>query len=130
MEWPELNGASSSIKGLLGALACALPLYFVSGIYAGDVKLLAVVGAFLGWPLIGKIMLVSLWLGGLYGVGVLCWSRGLGDYLCRYSIMFRRWWASGRFHYLPPGPAEPAARTLPFVPFIAVATWVVLYLEH
>lgn len=117
-------------QGFLGALICGLPLYLMRGLGAGDVKLLAVLGALLGWPLIGKVMLVSLWLGGLYGLGVLCWSRGLGDYLRRYSSMLRRWWGSGRFDYLPPGAAEPAARTLPFVPFIAVATWVVLYLKR
>lgn len=132
MSWLSLSAGSLNLalQGLLAALAFTLPLYLMRGLGAGDVKLLAVIGAFLGWPLIGKVMLGSLWLGGLYGLGVLFWSRGLGDYLRRYSSMLRRWWGSGRFDYLPPGAAEPAGRTLPFVPFIAVATWVVLYLER
>lgn len=127
---PELGGGSFAIMGLLGGLACALPLYFIHGIYAGDVKVLAVVGAFLGWPAVGKVMLASLWLAGIFGVGVLCWRRGLGDYLGRYLIMFRQWLTTGRFDYLPPGVAEPAAMTLPFVPFIAMGTGWVLYFDR
>lgn len=48
---PAGRGAVSPLTGALCGAASLLPLYFVRGCAAGDVKLLAVVGAFLGAPL-------------------------------------------------------------------------------
>lgn len=48
---PAGRGAASPLAGALCGAASLLPLYLVRGCAAGDVKLLAVVGAFLGAPL-------------------------------------------------------------------------------
>jgi len=132
MQWVGHSGDGLvlALMGGSGAFVCIFPVYLMRGIGAGDVKLLAVVGMFLGWPAVGWAMLVSLWTAGVFALGMLIWHHGLKDYLKRHSRMISTLLASGRFEYFPPGPAEPAARTLPFVPFIAVGAWVVLYFDR
>lgn len=120
------DAMTEALTGAAAAIACSLPLYIAGGLGAGDVKLLLVVGALLGWPMVFQAMLISLWTGGLFGLGVLCWRRGLRSYLNRYLRMGGLI-LTARFHYIPPGPTDPAAQKLPFVPFIAVGVGLTLY---
>ncbi|MGD8341635.1 MAG: prepilin peptidase [Gammaproteobacteria bacterium] len=67
LQW-TLNGGSGLVlaaTGWLACLACFLPLYMRRGMAAGDVKLMAVVGAFIG-PVAGVVACAfSLIAGGL-----------------------------------------------------------------
>lgn len=120
------EGIVEAVMGATGALACTLPFFLMGGLGAGDVKLLMVIGAFVGWPEITRVMLASLWLGGLFGAGILCWNRGLHDYLSRYLRMAKLI-LTARFHYIPPETTHPAARDLPFAPFIALGVGLTQY---
>ena len=56
------------LTGLLTGFAIFLPFYFVRGMAAGDVKLMATVGAFVGWGMTLKIALLTCVFGGIIGI--------------------------------------------------------------
>jgi prepilin peptidase CpaA len=75
---------ASGIDGLLFSLAGAgtgLGLFFfihlAGGIGAGDVKLMAAIGAFLGLYGVLSCAWLAMILGGIYAVGALCYQHGL-----------------------------------------------------
>jgi len=73
------NGLHGVTSGLLGAgvgLGCFAPFYLLRGMGAGDVKLLAAVGAILGPQGAFFAALFSLLAGGLGAIGYVLW-RGL-----------------------------------------------------
>ena len=77
-----LNVMNGSIDGLIGAtgglvlgLAMLLPLYLIGGMAAGDVKLLGVVGSFLGpWGAVVAGM-ATMMAGAVIGIAVIIWQR-------------------------------------------------------
>ena len=54
--------------GVLAGFICFLPLYVLRGMAAGDVKLMMVVGGFLGFPLVLTAALYSYAAGGLMAI--------------------------------------------------------------
>jgi prepilin peptidase CpaA len=71
------GGLQGLISGALGALvgfACFAPFYALRAMGAGDVKLLAVVGAFLGPQGCFYAALASLLAGGLGAISYVLWS--------------------------------------------------------
>jgi prepilin peptidase CpaA len=68
-----LDGMRSAAAGLLVGLAFLMPLYAMGGMGAGDVKLLGVVGAFLGpWgALVAGV--AALIAGAILGVAYIAW---------------------------------------------------------
>jgi prepilin peptidase CpaA len=74
-----VGGLHGLVSGLLGAgvgLACFAPFYLIRAMGAGDVKLLAAVGAVLGPQGAFFAALFSLLAGGLAAIGYVLW-RGL-----------------------------------------------------
>lgn len=68
---PGIAGIATASGGLATGLVLLLPLYLLRGMAAGDVKLMAMVGAFLGpWPTVIAVLLTFL-IGGVWGVGVI-----------------------------------------------------------
>ena len=63
------------LLGLLAGFAAFLPLYLLRGTAAGDVKLMATVGAFVGWGLALKIALISFVFGGVLSILIIV-SKG------------------------------------------------------
>jgi prepilin peptidase CpaA len=68
-------GALDASLGALTGLAALLPLYVLGVTGAGDVKLLAMVGAFLGLPDVLSALLVTLVAGGLVALGFAAWHQ-------------------------------------------------------
>ncbi len=64
--------------GLLLAGSLLLPLHLLGGMGAGDVKLMAMTGAFLGPGLAWQAALLALLAGGGLALGWLAWHRALG----------------------------------------------------
>ena len=73
------NGFLASLAGAGSGLLILLPLYAVGGMGAGDVKLLAAVGSFLGpWGVV-LAGVFALCAGGVLAMAVLLW-RGFGAF--------------------------------------------------
>jgi prepilin peptidase CpaA len=66
-----------SLQGLAAGLIALLPLYMMRAMGAGDVKLMAMVGAFLGWSSALGAVLMTLIAGGVLGIAAAIWSGSL-----------------------------------------------------
>jgi prepilin peptidase CpaA len=86
--WGFASGAWAGLGNhLLGALAAALPLFlmFMGGsLGGGDVKLMAAVGAIVGFPSAINALIASIMVGGLCAALILIWQGRLWG-LVRYS---------------------------------------------
>jgi prepilin peptidase CpaA len=72
--WTQgLAGLGSALAGAVIGLACLMPLYLVHGMGAGDVKLMAAAGAFLGPFNAFLAAMLTLAAGAVLGVAVLAW---------------------------------------------------------
>ena len=78
-------GLLASLQGAAVGLALLLPLYAIGGMGAGDVKLLAAVGAWVGWQVTLGAFVTSAVVGGMMAVAMVAWS---GEY-ARHWAMFQ-----------------------------------------
>lgn len=75
--FPGALGVRTSLLGALVGLGLLLPLYLLRAMGAGDVKLLAALGAFAGPVEIVSLALVIFVAGGLLAIARLVWTRKL-----------------------------------------------------
>src|SRR5210317_1716755 len=77
------GGLTVAASGALVGLLCLLPLYISGGLGAGDVKLMALCGAFLGPLHVVVASIASLLVGGVIGVAWIFWQLFSGgeDYI-------------------------------------------------
>lgn len=117
-----MAGLATSLGGLAVGLLTLLPLYALFSMGAGDVKLMAAVGAFLN-PLDAlHAALLSIVAGGAIGFFILLGKNGFPDFLSRWGLMARTLATTGKVAYVPPRPGEAAATRLPYALAIALAT--------
>jgi prepilin peptidase CpaA len=69
-----LQGLGFALGGLAVGLACLLPFYLLGGMGAGDVKLMAAIGTFLGPQATVLAAAVGLLFGAIGAVGIVLWS--------------------------------------------------------
>lgn len=74
-------GLLASLAGAAVGLATLLPLYAMGAMGAGDVKLMAMIGAFLGPQSVIGAALLSLLAGGVLALAVACWTGTLARVL-------------------------------------------------
>lgn len=68
------GGLVTAALGLFVCMACFMPFYVMRGMAAGDVKLMAAVGAFVG-PLVGLVAcLYTMLVGALIGIAYICFA--------------------------------------------------------
>ena len=120
-----LPGLLSSLLGMLVAAAVVLPGYAFGFTGAGDVKLLAAVGALLGFPGALFAALLSLVLGGVLSVVLSLLRRNL-------SSLLKNTWGLGRWLVVrstgaPVQAPVPSGKGVPLGVAIAVATLLVVF---
>ncbi len=71
-------GLFSSIGGALFGAGILGLIYLLGGMGAGDVKLMAGIGAWLGWPLILQVFVITTIAGAIYGLALIA-AFGRGD---------------------------------------------------
>ena len=80
-------GIKDSLLGAIAGFSVMLPLYLLRAMGAGDVKLMAAVGAFLGpMPTLG-VALLTFMAGGVLSLVVALWSRSLMAVLANLRLM-------------------------------------------
>ena len=72
------GGFTVAVSGALVGLLCLLPLYISGGLGAGDVKLMAMCGAFLGPLHVVVASVASLLVGGVIGIAWAFWQLSAG----------------------------------------------------
>jgi prepilin peptidase CpaA len=72
-------------------LACLLPLYAVGGMGAGDVKLLAGVGAWMGVTATFYAFCVSTVVGAVMAVLMVVYSRNLAKHYSQLLLILSEW---------------------------------------
>lgn len=122
-------GILSSLAGLGAGLALLLPMYALRALGAGDVKLVAMIGAFVGPGTVFGIVLCSLLAGGVLAVSVALYNgtlkRMLGNsfHLVLHSIFGTLTGQSAKIE----APAAPSGK-LPYA--IAIAAGTIPYLAY
>lgn len=131
------SGSFSGFKawglGLLVGFGLFLPLYLLRSMGAGDVKLMAMVGAFIGPMAALEVVLTTLIVGGVLALAVALWSGSLRQTLGNVKFMLTQ----TMLKTLPGGMQIEAteapvasAGNLPYAVAIAAGTLIHLILER
>lgn len=89
-------GFSGSIYGALFGFGALMVFYLFGGIGAGDVKLMAGIGAWLGMPQTMAVFVVAAVAGGIYGLVLIAISRRWRESWVNMQILWHRVVAVGR----------------------------------
>ncbi|MEO5897244.1 MAG: prepilin peptidase [Vicinamibacterales bacterium] len=89
------SGAGWSVAGWLVGVAFFLPFFILAGMGAGDVKLLAALGAWLGPGQAAWLALFSLIAGGVLGLAVALGYGYLTQAIANIGWMFQFWRSEG-----------------------------------
>lgn len=124
-------GLLTSLAGLALGLALLLPMYMLRAMGAGDVKLMAMSGAFLGPQAIFGAVLSSLMAGGLLALLVALWQGTLFNMLgnCYQLVRYSLFRALAGEGLQVDAPATPSAE-LPYAIAIAGGTLTYLFFTH
>lgn len=125
--WPEGAGVASSAIGALTGLAVFFPFFALGGMGGGDVKLMAAIGAWIGWRDVVSTALYAAVAGGVLAIAVSLAKGYLATAIGNLGRLVRYWRAVG----LRPepsltldhgrGPRLPYA--VPIVVGLVVAVW-------
>lgn len=85
------GGMGEGLLGMAVGLACLLPLYAVGGMGAGDVKLMAGVGAWLGWQPTLYAFFVTTIVGAVMAVAMVLWSKTFKRHYANFVMIFMEW---------------------------------------
>lgn len=134
---PQGWGFNSAMPGGLGwfaglqgfgvGMAAFLPIYWLRAMGAGDVKLMAMVGAFLGPAQVLGAILATFIAGGVMAVAVVLWSRQLANFLLNIRMMLMGGLLNMHLGQLPQIDAAPlSVGKLPYA--VAIMTGTIGYL--
>jgi prepilin peptidase CpaA len=124
-------GFVKSVIGLFTGFALLAPLYILRGMGAGDVKLVAMIGAFSGASTVISIVLMTFVIGGVLSIIFALYSRSFAQLIANLWTMI----IGGHFKLALKGvPTLDApvlsAGKLPYAIPIALGTFSYLYLIH
>ncbi|MFQ3786863.1 prepilin peptidase [Halomonas sp. A29] len=119
------GGVLAAISGLLIGMVILLPGYMMGFTGAGDAKLMAAVGTFIGPFGVLQAALISIFIGGFIALGfalsAFLFHQSISPW-GRYGLMFRTLVVTGRPIYIPPEEGEVMGRKFPFAVSIALGT--------
>jgi prepilin peptidase CpaA len=108
-----------------------LPLYLMGGMAAGDVKLMATVGAFLGPALVFQASLFTYICGGVMALLIILFKRRGRDALANVGALLHplllRFYGQAM---APDAAPAPSVGGMPYAVAISAGTLIVLWLRH
>lgn len=116
------SGFLNALAGFCTGLFLLLPFYAAHWMGAGDVKLMAAVGAFLGWPDSLLAVALTTGAGSVAALGFLAARGGLAEYGRRYGLMAKCLFFTGKVAYVPPTSGESSTLLFPYALAIALGT--------
>ncbi len=85
------DGMGFATWGMVVGLLTLLPLYSVGGMGAGDVKLMAGIGAWLGGMITFWAFIVTVFVGAAIAVGMVLYKRSLDKHYSQMLLIFFEW---------------------------------------
>ncbi|MGR2738945.1 A24 family peptidase [Billgrantia sp. Q4P2] len=119
------SGVLAASYGLLVGLAVFMPGYLLGFTGAGDAKLMAAVGTFLGPLGAFQAALASILAGSLIAIGYILFAvlfRQTASPMARYGLMAKALVVTGKPIYIKPEQGEVMGRKFPFAVAIALGT--------
>ena len=125
------GGALNWFAGVGFALACFIPLYFLRGMAAGDVKLMMAVGGFLGYPLIIKAVACVFLSGGVIAIVFVIVKGRFKRLFSNMRIMFTDLYikSTSGVNVADDYVMKNSAGRMPYALAIATGTLIALYLD-
>ena len=104
------TGILDGVLGMLVGLGLFLPFYILKAMAAGDVKLMAMVGTFVGPKVVLVCVAGTLVLGMVLAlVYVMIRGKNSKDLLRRYGLMIKTFLSTFKWVYIPPENGEAGA---------------------
>lgn len=120
-------GIYKSLGGILLGFAAFLPFYARKAMAAGDVKLMAAVGATLGYSYILYAVAATLVAGGVLAILTIAFKGELGDFFRRWFIMARHFAYTRKILWVQPAQGSVAAGYFPYAAAIACGSLITLW---
>lgn len=92
---PQGQGVSNGLLGLATGLAVFFPVFALGALGAGDVKLMAAIGAWLGWEPVIWVALYGAVAGGVLALLVAVANGYLRQALRNVCTLVQYWWLTG-----------------------------------
>jgi prepilin peptidase CpaA len=128
---PGAIGFLSALTGLGIGLAFLLPLYMLRTLGAGDVKLMAMIGAFVGPNAVLNIILITFLVGGLLALIIALKKGVLQAMVGNLKQMAIGSYFKLAMHEMPTMDAMPrTAAKMPYAIAIAAGTFIYIVLAH
>lgn len=123
-----IDGIYNGGLGLLVGLILLLPFYALRAMAAGDVKLMAMVGTFVG-PKIVLACIAATLISGMILALIYVVTRGsnIKNYLRRYALMSKTLLTTHRWVYIPPSIDDAGSMRFPYALAINVGAIIALW---
>lgn len=92
---PGGEGAATSVAGAAAGLAVFFPFFALGGLGGGDVKLMAALGAWVGWPAIVSLALYTAIAGGVLAMAVAVAHGYMRQALRNIVALVKFWMVAG-----------------------------------
>lgn len=86
-----ISGLGAGLLGMCVGLLTLLPLYSVGGMGAGDVKLMAGIGAWLGWEVTLAVFCVSTVVGAVMALLMVLGKRNMTHHYENFLLILSEW---------------------------------------
>ncbi|MEM5328142.1 prepilin peptidase [Paraburkholderia sp. JHI2823] len=122
-----LPGCATWLGGAVTGFALLLPFYLLRGMAAGDVKLLMMLGAWLGAAVTVDIAVNTFIIGGVWSLGVALMRGKLGRLMGNVAALLAGAGRAARMAGVTPGEARESVGSIPYGVAIAAGTVAVLF---
>lgn len=123
-----IAGVQEGLLGMTVGLLLFLPFYALGATAAGDVKLMAMVGTFVGPKVVIACIAATLISGSLLALFYIFIRRSnLKNYLSRYALMLKSLLSTFSWTYIPPSGEDAGSMRFPYALAINVGAIIGLW---